>query len=146
MKDNNDNVSNDEIVSFPANTNDAKPQKANSATEFPKNCEIINFKDKKKIIDTMEEERRDDLIKQLDKLRNQIADGKMDDVVIVARNVENGLFFTEMSLRKDTYNSPLIGTIGSILNALSWECDDVVTMAPYTDLDGNIYDPKDEEY
>ena len=146
MNDDKSNISINEIISFSNNTSNNKKQKINFAKQFPKSCEIINFKNKKRVIDMMEEERRNDLIRQLDKLRNQIADGKMDDVVIVARNVENGLFFTEMSIRKETYNSPLIGTIGSILNALSWECDDVITMSPYTDLDGNIYDPKDEEY
>lgn len=95
----------------------------------------------KPIIDVTEEERRNDLVQTLDDLRNMVADGKMDDVVIVARNIENGLFFTEMAIRKSTYNSPEIGTIGAMLNSLSIECSDALQMAPYTDLSGNVYSP-----
>lgn len=124
---NNDNhnnsptTNNDNVVKFPNNSNYEKP-----------------------VIDVTEEERRNDLIETLDKLRNMVAEGKMDDVVIVARNTENGFFFTEMAIRKETYNSPEIGTIGAILNSLSIECNDVLIYSPYTDVDGNIYFPMNE--
>lgn len=114
--------SGDNVVKFPNNSNYEKP-----------------------VIDVTEEERRNDLIETLDKLRNMVAEGKMDDVVIVARNTENGFFFTEMAIRKETYNSPEIGTIGAILNSLSIECNDVLINSPYTDVDGNVYYPMSED-
>lgn len=110
-----------------------------NVVKFPNNCNH-----EKPVIDVTEEERRNDLIETLDKLRNMVAEGKMDDVVIVARNTENGFFFTEMAIRKETYNSPEIGTIGAILNSLSIECNDVLIYSPYTDVDGNIYFPMNE--
>ena len=110
-----------------------------NVVKFPYNCNH-----EKPVIDVTEEERRNDLIETLDKLRNMVAEGKMDDVVIVARNTENGFFFTEMAIRKETYNSPEIGTIGAILNSLSIECNDVLIYSPYTDVDGNIYFPMNE--
>lgn len=116
------NDSGDNVVKFPNNSNYEKP-----------------------VIDVTEEERRNDLIETLDKLRNMVAEGKMDDVVIVARNTENGFFFTEMAIRKETYNSPEIGTIGAILNSLSIECNDVLINSPYTDVDGNVYYPMSED-
>ena len=116
------NDSGDNVVKFPNNSNYEKP-----------------------VIDVTEEERRNDLIETLDKLRNMIAEGKMDDVVIVARNTENGFFFTEMAIRKETYNSPEIGTIGAILSSLSIECNDVLINSPYTDVDGNVYYPMSED-
>lgn len=116
------NDSDDNVVKFPNNSNYEKP-----------------------VIDVTEEERRNDLIETLDKLRNMVAEGKMDDVVIVARNTENGFFFTEMAIRKETYNSPEIGTIGAILSSLSIECNDVLINSPYTDVDGNVYYPMSED-
>jgi len=116
------NDSGDNVVKFPNNSNYEKP-----------------------VIDVTEEERRNDLIETLDKLRNMVAEGKMDDVVIVARNTENGFFFTEMAIRKETYNSPEIGTIGAILSSLSIECNDVLINSPYTDVDGNVYYPMSED-
>lgn len=116
------NDSGDNVVKFPNNSNYEKP-----------------------VIDVTEEERRNDLIETLDKLRNMVAEGKMDDVVIVARNTENSFFFTEMAIRKETYNSPEIGTIGAILSSLSIECNDVLINSPYTDVDGNVYYPMSED-
>lgn len=112
-----------------------------NVVKFPNNTS--NYE--KPVIDVTEEERRNDLIETLDKLRNMVAEGKMDDVVIVARNTENGFFFTEMAIRKETYNSPEIGTIGAILSSLSIECNDVLINSPYTDVDGNVYYPMSED-
>jgi len=94
-------------------------------------------------IDLLEEERRQELLKILDTLRHKVADGSMDDVVIIARNLANNLFFTEVSIRQSTYKSPEIGMTAAMLNMVALECNEALTMSPYSEIDGTVKTPHD---
>jgi len=111
----------------------------------PNEEKIVRFPaiSEKAQIDLLEEERRQGLIKILDTLRQKVTDGLMDDVVIIARNLENNLFFTELSLRQSTLQSPDIGAVIAMLNTLALECNEVLTMSPYTEIDGTVKTPCD---
>lgn len=83
-------------------------------------------------------------LEMLDAIREQVAEDRLQDVVVIARDPETGLFMHDLVVHPDTPRSSTIFGLVGVLECLKLELSGAAAMAPTLTSAGEKIDPYEE--
>lgn len=84
-------------------------------------------------------------LKLLDQVREQVAAGNLENLIIVSRNPHSGLFMQDMIFEPNFHINGLAFAFSGLLEALKTEVVDISQLTPTLNASGEKLDPHFEE-
>ena len=102
-------------------------------------AERVEQETEHKRLTEVQEFAKNEILDILNRTASLVQQGKIQGIVLMARDVERGLFLQEISMRPEVFPRSEVFSVIGCLSALKQELTDIaMTEAPVMNLDGNI--------